>query len=155
MKFIIRNILFLFNLIFVVGLGLAYLSPYVDPNQFWPLAFFGLSFWAWLIANVFFLFFWILFKRKLWIYNLLILLVGIPLIQRDIQFSGEPTSGGDLKVMFFNTRVLQVYNNGNTSEELNAYLVEKDFDFVLGFFYHHRGVYELLKGKMVEVYTKI
>lgn len=130
MKFIFRNTLFLFNMIFVVGLGLAYISPYVDPNDFWPLAFFGLTFMAWLAANAFLLVFWLILKKKFWMYNLLILLVGIFSIPRALQLGNPAQSEGDLKVLFFNTEVLQVYSNGNTSEELNNYLVSNDFDFV-------------------------
>lgn len=131
MKFIIKNILFLFNLVFILGLALAYLAPLVNPNLFWPLAFFGLSFKFWVIANVVLLLFWLTIKRSLWIYNVIILIAGFQIIMRDLQFNRSVAGEEDLQFMFFNTRVLQVYNNGNTSEQLNAYLIEKDLDVVV------------------------
>ena len=131
MKFIVRNILFLFNLIFIIGLGLGYLSPYVDPQLFWMIGFFGLSFKAWVLANAVLLFFWMGLGKRLWVYNLAILLLGYQFILRDIQFGGSSLSTNkraEFRTLFFNTQVLQVYNNGNTAGELDEFLAQYPVD---------------------------
>lgn len=131
MRFILRNILFLFNLFFIAGLGLACLSPFISPAILWPVGFFGLTFKAWLLANIFLLGLWLLAGKRLWVYNLAILLAGSMIIARDIQFNSPDSSPEDFRVMHFNTEVLQVYKDGNTSEALNAYMVDQAFDFVV------------------------
>ncbi len=128
MKFIIKNILFLFNMVFVLGLALAYLSPYTDPNIFWFVGFFGLTFKLWVIANLGLVFFWLILGRRLWIYNALILVAGYSFILRDVQFNATSEEEGVFNLMFFNTRVLQVYNEGNTSVQVNQFLKDNDLD---------------------------
>lgn len=131
MKFVIRNILFLFNLVFVMGLLLADLSSFVDPNLFWPIGFLGLTFKFWVLLNFLLLLFWLAFSRKLWVYNALILLFSYQFIFRDIQFNRSQGSDTDFKVAFFNTRVQQVYNNGNTSNQLDSLVQAENFDVVV------------------------
>lgn len=132
MKFVFRNIMFLFNLIFVIAFGLACISPFVNPNVLWPIGFFGLTFKVWLLANFVLLLFWLALKKKLWVYNLIILIIGSPIILRDIQFNkSEGESDGEIRMMLFNTRVQQIYNEGNTSEEIYTYTKDNDFDLVV------------------------
>src|SRR3546814_1952291 len=68
------------------GLLISYLAPYVSPASFWPVAFFGLAYPFLVIANLFFLFFWLLRrKRRFWI-PLLLLLAGLPFHSRHFGF---------------------------------------------------------------------
>ena len=98
----------------------------------WPIGFFGLTFKVWLLANFVLLLFWLALKKKLWVYNLIILIIGSPIILRDIQFNkSEGKSDGEIRMMLFNTRVQQIYNEGNTSEEIYTYTKDNDFDLVV------------------------
>jgi endonuclease/exonuclease/phosphatase family metal-dependent hydrolase len=100
----------------------------VDPQDFWPVAFFGLTYKAWLFANILFMFIWIFTKSKRWRYNALVLLIGIQFILRNIQFNKVESEESDFKVMVFNTRVQQVYHEGNTSQEINDFAVSNKLD---------------------------
>ncbi|MBR9859758.1 endonuclease/exonuclease/phosphatase family protein [bacterium] len=128
LRFVLKNILFLFNLVFVLGLLISYLAPYVDPQDFWPVAFFGLTYKGWLLANVLLLILWLVLKRKIWAYNAIVIVVGIQFLLRDFQFNEAEEGEGNFKVMVFNTRVQQVYDGDNTSQQINDFLVGNDLD---------------------------
>ena len=67
---------------FLVYLGvvsmliLAYLSPYVSPDRFWPIAFLGLGFPILFFVNGAFLIIWVLLRSKKLLFPLFIFLLG-------------------------------------------------------------------------------
>jgi len=54
---VIKKIVDILNGIAILGLLMAYLAPYVDPQDFWPIAFFGLSYKLWFLGNIFYSYF--------------------------------------------------------------------------------------------------
>lgn len=116
------------NALAIIGLLIAYLAPYIDPRDFWPIAFFGLSFKVWVAVNLFLMVFWIVFKKNRWAYNAFFLLLGIQFIGRNIQFNKETMEQGDLRVCSFNTTVQQVYAGANTSMQIDRYLKNQNMD---------------------------
>lgn len=132
MKFIFRNLGRLVNIVAIIGLLIAYLSPYVDPLDFWVVSFFGLSFQVWFILNVGLFIFWIIRRSSLWKYNLIVLLLGYGFIGRNIQFNTKvDTSKNDIKVCTFNTKVQMVYSGGNTTASINEHLQAEEYDVAL------------------------
>jgi endonuclease/exonuclease/phosphatase family metal-dependent hydrolase len=125
---VIKKIVDILNGIAILGLLMAYLAPYVDPQDFWPIAFFGLSYKLWFLGNIFLFIFWLSLKRIRWIYNAAFLLLGTPFIGRNIQFNASSYQRGDLKIASFNTNVQQVYNGGNTSKEIDSLLTVNKYD---------------------------
>jgi len=119
------------NAIAIIALLIAYLSPFIDPQDFWPVSFFGLTYKLWLVLNIALMFLWILLKRKRWMYNAFFILIGFQFAARNIQYNSSVATDSDLKIATFNVNVQQVYDDGNTSEEINKYLMEKEFDVVL------------------------
>ncbi len=128
MKALFKKITDIINGLAIIGLLLAYLSSYVDPQDFWPFAFFGLTFKFWLVLNVFLALWWLLLKKKRWLYNTLVIAIGFQFIARDIQFDKSKKSVADFKICSFNTKVQHVYAGGNTSSEINNYLVNNKYD---------------------------
>ncbi len=64
------------NLIVVILTLLSYLSPFLDPGQYWPVALLGL-FYPWLLLiNVLFILFWGLQKDKYLFFSLLCIFLG-------------------------------------------------------------------------------
>ena len=119
------------NALGILGLLVAYLAPFIDPQDFWPVAFFGLTYKFWLILNLVLIFFWILFKSKRWMYNAFFVLVGLQFASRNMQYNSSNATASDIKVATFNVNVQQVYDEGNTSEQIKNYLNEKAFDVVV------------------------
>ena len=62
-SFILKVFWFL-NLILIASLILSYFAAYINPEQFWIFAFFGLAYPIIFIVNIGFLAFWLIFKKK-------------------------------------------------------------------------------------------
>ena len=74
---ILNKILYFINSITLFILIVSYLSPYLSPLIFWPIAFAGLIFPIIYLINIIFLVYWSIgFKKPMWA-NILILLIGI------------------------------------------------------------------------------
>ena len=128
MKKAIRKIFDGFNALVILGLLLSFLAPYINPLDFWPIAFFGLTFKFWYLFNFVLLLFWLVLKRKRVLYNIVVLLLGLPFIGRNIQFQRNKPEDFDFKVLVFNTNVQQVYAGGNTTTEINELLKQGEHD---------------------------
>ena len=131
MKILIKTFLNLINAIAILGLSLSYLSPFVDPQDFWIISFFGLTYTFWLGINIIFLLLWILSFKRRGIYNALILIVGFQFITRNVQFSTNKNISSDIKICSFNTHVQQTYNSDNTSVAIDQYLTNQKYDVAL------------------------
>lgn len=128
MKSIIRKITDAINALAILGLALSYLSPLVDPANFWPISIFGLTYPFWLTLNLLLAVLWLVTRRRRWMYNALIIVVGFEFIGRNMQINDTPDNNSELRVVSFNTNVQQVYNNGNTSTEINTLLNDRTAD---------------------------
>lgn len=117
------------NWIFIIGLLGSYLAQWISPVLFWPIAFLGIAFPVFAIVNLLFLIHWIFRRRRFLIYPLLILLVGLPMIGRFIQFGSntEVVDGGSsLKIVSYNVHVLDYYqNNFGTTGTARDKIIEK------------------------------
>lgn len=130
MKQIIYKFLRYFNYALIIGLILSYLSIYIDPGKIWFFAFFGLAYPFLLLANIFFVIFWIVKKKKFFIVPLLALLIGwnylSSLVQFPLKSNISKVNNKDLfSIMSYNVRLFDLYdwNKGtNTSGEI--------FDFI-------------------------
>lgn len=132
MKLIFKKLLDLLNGLAILGLAISYLSPFVDPRDFWPVAFFGLTFKLWFGLNLVLLVFWIWRRKSRWKYNALFLLIGFQFAARNFQLFNEAEKSADhLKVVSFNTYVQQIYAGGNTTEQISDYLTENKHDVAL------------------------
>jgi endonuclease/exonuclease/phosphatase family metal-dependent hydrolase len=121
----------LINFTAITGLLLAYASPYVNPQDFWPIAFFGLNFQLLGIFNVLLIIIWIKRKKKRVFYNLLVFIIGLPYFNRNFQFNNEPLGGEKFSIVSFNTHVQSVYNGGNTTQDIQDYLIDKDVELAV------------------------
>ncbi len=131
MKSFFKKITDIINALAIFGLLLCYISPLIDPVDFWPISFFGLTYKFWFALNLFLLILWIVSKRKRWIYNFIVLILGYQFVARNVQINDVVKTDQDIKVMCFNSNVQQVYNNGNTTDQINAKIAEENYDVVI------------------------
>jgi len=117
-----KKVMLILNWFAVFCLFLSYLAPYINPNSFWPIAFFGLFYPAFLIINILFFLFWLIKRNKyLWI-SLFSIVIGYTFLFRFVQWNGAEKSedvddGLQIKVVSYNVRLFDLYNwTGNQNE---------------------------------------
>lgn len=108
------------NIFFICLLLFSYLSMFVSPATFWPLAFAGLGYPVFLLINVFFVLFWLVFLKKYFVLSLIAILIGYNQIKTYIKFSGTERTlsfENSIKVMSYNVRLFDLYNWRNESSK--------------------------------------
>lgn len=110
MKHIFVYTLLLFNIVAVFAIGLASLSVYISPEQFWIPALFGMAYPYLLVVNIIFIVLWIVIKPKFALFSVLIILAGFNNIGNYLQFSREKSPEKGLRVTSYNVK----YFMGNT-----------------------------------------
>ncbi|HNX43141.1 MAG TPA: endonuclease/exonuclease/phosphatase family protein [Bacteroidales bacterium] len=110
------------NWIVVLFLLLAYLSRYISPETFWPLAFFGLFYPVILIINIFFILFWLVYLKRYFLISLIAILLGYSYLISFFSIGNHHDKTGDsedIKVMSYNVRLFNLYGwKGNTHREM-------------------------------------
>lgn len=107
------KLIFIVNIAFAVFLLLSYLSLYVSPASFWPIAFFGIAYPFILLANFLFIILWLIVKRKYALLSLVVMIAGINNIFKLVQYSktyDEKELVDAFKVISFNVRNFDIYN---------------------------------------------
>ena len=101
--FLIYTILFL-NIVAVFAIGVASLSVYISPAEFWIPALFGLAYPYLLVINLVFIILWAIVKPKFVIFSILVILAGFNHIGNYLQFSGKKTEEKGLRITSYNVR---------------------------------------------------
>lgn len=131
MRAFFKKITDLVNGLAILALLICYATPYINPQSFWLVAFFGLTYKFWLVLNIILALFWLSFHRKRWVYNAFVILIGFQFITRNVQFYKKTKESPDFTIATFNTHVQQVYSGGNTSNQINEYLSDSDVDIAV------------------------
>ena len=110
---LVLTIPFLLTIGMSIAILFSYLAVYVDPNDFWPLAFLGLAypfcFWSLIAAFVF----WFLLKKwKLCLLIIAVLGTGYSSHQKFFAtvFKSKDVNKKGLKVMSYNVHLFEWYN---------------------------------------------
>lgn len=104
------------NILAVVALLCSYAAAVVNPQQFWPIAFFGLGFLPILIVNLGFIIYWALRKKRYALISLIPILLGWNLLSQHINFKNSKDkilnkADSNLRVMSFNVLMLKKFSN--------------------------------------------
>ncbi len=115
MKKFIRIIFIVVNIGVIVGLLLAYLCCFISPETIWWLSFFGLGYIYLLIVNLCFVILWLFTKTKKYaLFSLVVVLLGLNMIWRNVQISGEKLPEKELessiKVFSYNVHMFNQIN---------------------------------------------
>ena len=131
---IINKLLYLTNSICLLLLLFSYLSPYISPTFFWPIAFFGLLFPVFYIANILFLIYWVIgLKKQLWA-NIIILLIGTQYM--SLFFGTQPKTienTDSIKVLSYNVHLFNRYGwiaKADIKSEIVAFLKTEKADIL-------------------------
>jgi endonuclease/exonuclease/phosphatase family metal-dependent hydrolase len=114
---------------------------WISPAKFWVVAFFGLGYPYFLLANLVFLVFWLIKRKWEFILSLTMIALGWQFITRYIPFRW-PRSGGEevlvhheraISFMSYNVRLFDLFdwsNDVRTREDLLAYIREQSPDIL-------------------------
>lgn len=122
------------NWIAALSLLLSYASTNISPETNSWLPFFGLSFPIWFAFNVFFVFLWLLRRRKTIFISLLVLLFGMNHITNFIQvsYSSNPDKDSNsFKILTHNVKLFGLYewdNNKAIRDAIFAMLQKENAD---------------------------
>ena len=151
-SFLTRLLLF-FNVLAAIALMGAYVSTYISPHTFWPIAFFGLAHPALLALNLLFVVWWLCRRaRKKALISLVIIVFGITHLPNFFQLSSSRIASSaentQLKVLSYNVRLFDYYSwsdNKTTRNKIFSFLKGEDPDIIcFQEFYHTdlEGVFE-------------
>lgn len=136
----------LLTVICLLGLLLAYLTPFVHPNTLKILPFFGLAYPIILLFSLLFLVLWIIVRSRMSLLILFVLIIGGKLHFRMIALGSDPdeqpVETEQLNILSYNVRLFDLYTSTNENRTVNrdkifTYLKEINPD-ILCFqeFYH-------------------
>jgi endonuclease/exonuclease/phosphatase family metal-dependent hydrolase len=112
-KLVIRIILII-NIFVAVLMIVSSLSVYISPEKIWYFALLGLLFPYFLITNIFFLIFWIIFKKRFFFISFIVILFCWNNLGKFIQFnlfkSKPPADVTVVKLLSYNVRLFNYYN---------------------------------------------
>lgn len=138
-KGIFKKIIWVFNILAVIGLLLSYLAAWVSPLQIWWLALFGLGFEILFVINICFVIYWMILQNKRLFLSLILIVLGIGRIASNFQFNFSPEKQevlkekGYIKVMSFNVRLFNLYNwfhNKETRQRIFDFLKKESPDII-------------------------
>ena len=133
---VLHLIIFIINLIAAICLLLSYTSPYVNPDFFYPLAFFGLAYPFLLAVNFLFVIYWLAFFKKRIFLSVAVIVFGWNSIQKLIQFHFEKKGSKSeqlVKIMSYNVRVFDLYNwtgNAKTRDKIFELIQSENADII-------------------------
>lgn len=128
---------FIANIFAILALLLSYSASIIDPQKFWPIAFFGLAFLPILIINIGFIIYWLLRKKRYALFSLITILAGWNLLSKHINFKNSKEklvikADSNLRVMSFNVLMFKKYNDpkSNFKEETLELIKTVDPDII-------------------------
>ena len=134
MRFFFHKIIFILNLVAIVSLLSSIISPFINPNLFWPISFFGLFFPIIITLCVFFSIFWFFHNKKyLWI-NIIFLMISSPFLLRYIAVNKTNTFNKEgIKVMSYNVRLFNKWEwikDNKIKEKSIDFINNQDLDII-------------------------
>lgn len=124
------------NHLAAIGLLFSYLSPFVSPERFWFIAFFGLAYPILVIINILFVIYWGVQLKKRTFYSLIVILGGWAQLNSFFQINFEQENDGSkrlMKVMSYNVKVFDLYNwthNKETRDQIFSFINDEAADIL-------------------------
>jgi endonuclease/exonuclease/phosphatase family metal-dependent hydrolase len=106
---IFNSFILVVNILFLIALSLSYLSVHISPEKSWILPFFGLLYPFLIIINLFFVIYWMLRKRWLFLIPAIFILAGWNHLERLVQFRSPETThvnSDSFKIITYNVKNL-------------------------------------------------
>ena len=133
MKKTFEYLFLLLNFLVILALLISYLAVYIPPDKFWIPSFFGLAFPFFVVANILFIVFWVIFKPKFLLFSLISVLIGWGFVNRYVQFSGKSTNKEGIRVVSYNVQNFAgktLADQKASANKIQEFLNEKNADII-------------------------
>ena len=133
MKQFLVYTLLLLNIVAVAGIGVASVSVYISPEEFWLPALFGMAYPYLLVVNMVFMILWIIVKPKFTLISLLAILAGYNHISNYIQLSGRKTDEKGIRVTSYNVKYFMgtdEFPNKENADHIINFLRQNNADII-------------------------
>ncbi len=133
MKQFLVYTLLLLNIVAVAGIGVASVSVYISPEEFWLPALFGMAYPYLLVVNMVFMILWIIIKPKFTLISLLAILAGYNHISNYIQLSGRETDEEGIRVTSYNVKYFMgtdEFPNKENADHIINFLRQNNADII-------------------------
>jgi len=146
---IIKPFFLILNAVFIFLLLVSYAAAKVSPDIFWPMAFAGIAYPVLLVINLFFVVWWLIFRKRYFLLSLVAILAGYNHLRATFAFhffssnAAKAATADRIKIMTYNVRLFDLYNwtkNLDSRENIFAMLKKESPDILcLQEFYQSDG----------------
>jgi len=121
MRKLFINLFWTINIIAALAIVASYIAPFINPNHWNIVAFFGIGFPVLLYINTFFVIFWLFVKRKYMWLSLVLIIFGLPTISRHLQIFPKRTDNKQgIKILSYNVRNFQQLGSKNKKSTIQS-----------------------------------
>lgn len=118
-----QKLFFYLNLLAVFSLLLSYTAPFINPQDFWIISFFGLAYPVFFAVNILFFVFWLLQKRWMALLSLIAITGGYEFLNRFVSIHFPQEVNGNeskfIRLMTYNVKNFNLYNWKTNQQERN------------------------------------
>jgi len=135
------------NYCFAFSLLVSYLAPFVSPQTFWPVAFFGLAYPFLLVFSIFFIVYWFFRSKRHMLISIVAIAIGFKAIVSNFGFHKPTedipkTSADQIRVMAYNIHSFESFTFGAQKSTFNDILnlIDKEQPDIMCFeeFYNNK-----------------
>lgn len=133
MKHFFVYILLLLNIVAIFAIGVASLSVFISPGEFWIPALFGMAYPYLLVVNIVFIILWIVVKPKFALFSVVTILAGFNHIGNYLQFSGEKSTEKGVRVTSYNVKYFMgstEFPNKENADHILNFLRQDNADII-------------------------
>ena len=118
---IVSKTVLLANLFAATAILLSYLAPVINPQTFWPIAFFGIAYLPLLILNCLFIAYWLVRRIRYAAISMLAILIGWTTFNKHFGFNGKvppaavvTLDSAHIRVLTYNVHFFRAFEQRNT-----------------------------------------
>lgn len=144
------------NLAASFALFVSYLAAWINPSFYWPIAFFGLAYPFLVLVNFLFVIFWVLNKRWVALFPLVVIAVGYNTLSSYMQFGNNQSIKPEntISIISYNAHLFKPIKTNKydkkSKHEMLEMLLKENADILCfqEFYYRKKGVYNIKDSLM-------
>jgi endonuclease/exonuclease/phosphatase family metal-dependent hydrolase len=120
LKWNIKNIVLVINILASVSLIGSYISQFIPPDFWWVPSLFGLIYPYLLVVHLMLIFFWLLVKPRYSLISVFLIVLGWGMLNRFIQLGGRKGEKADIRLVSYNVKNFAGQGKNSSRELANV-----------------------------------